>query len=544
MRSPATRLRAADAEIRAAAAAKVVARAETAAVRGRQYQSRIARAHTTIVQVVHNIRDKVSAEIVKNEPSLQSLARLTGNLGTLGTGFGQVNTVSATAEAFGYKVLSRDEIQSEVLKKLADKGAEAQDKERAKPVENLKLLADNVEALRLAEETLAKNVNIVADYVNGAEEMGQALTSVEACQVEDIPGTFRVDPILAQIDLNAGDEYTFRVSGGSGLPLANVLGKLAHHLTIKPSPGDPYMFTLKVAANATDGKAEILFQDGSLNHRQSVKVVVHKAEADLTAIATKLKGKEFASNKGRFAITEATADNAKKTISVKIEVKKKPEDPLSEADMQDNVVTVSEVSREETPFKVVITNFSEIEKDLAGAAPPTPYGKLSEEEQIAVKKALCMPEKNPVDGENQWIATYGPRTETAAKWFQIVKYDEDGADGKLTEEQIKFLTKDEQPADRDTRCKDTDAHVYGEFVSELSGTSLDLPLPANATIAIQSADEDLSDSANKIVKIKVTVTLKPNGDEAEALAVAPAAILKEAEADAYWIGPANLSVTK
>lgn len=536
---------AAAADIRAAAAAKVVARAETAAVQGRQYLSRIAGAHTTIVQTVHNIRDSVSAEIIKNEPSLQSLAQLTGSLGRLGTGFGQVNNVHATATTFESQVLGERDIQSEVAKRVGN-GAneyEADAKVRTEQ-ENLKLLADHVEALRTAEMALAENVNIVADHVNDAEEMGQAVTSVEECEVEDIPGTFRIDPTLAQIDLDAGEEYTFRVSGGSGLPSASVVGKMVSGLTVDRSAGDPYMFTVKVAANTVDGEGSVLFQDGSLNNRQSVKVVVHKAEADLTAIAAKLKGKEFTSNKGSFAITEATADNAKKTISVKIEVKKKPENPLSKADMQDNVVIVSQVSREETPFKVEITNFKEIEKDLAGTPPQIAFGKLSEEDRIKVQKALCMPEKNPADGEDQRIGTYGPRTETAAKWFQILEYGEDGADGKLTEDQIKFLTKDEQPAARDTRCEATDAHVYGEFVSELSGTSLDLPMPANATIAIQSANEDLTDPVNKRVKIKVTVTLKPNGDEAKALAAAPAAILKETEADDYWIGPANLSVTK
>ena len=510
-------------------AAKVVSKAKTAVTKGRAFKGRVTRSSITLTQVVHNIRDAVSVEIAKREPTLQSVASQVAGLGNFATGFGQISQAQALKPKF-----------------LPPPPPPSVPRPTAAPPPEVVMLNTAMEDLHKATETLAGNVNIVAAVNNEADEASQAVTAIEQCEVAEIPGTFRVSPQVAEIELKLGESYEFSVSGGTGIPAANALGKAAASLNIDGPKvaGNAFAFTVRAKTKedgGNPGEAMVEFADTTNVNRATVKVKIVEGEVNLEEIAKKIKEqKSFTRNGGTFTITGATVDKDRNLVSVTLQVDKKPTQTTSKKDLRDTIANIPGVKGKK--FTVEIKNYAAIEDDLTVDPAGAVFRAVADvNDRIKIQKALCLRKQNPVDGKNDRDGEWGPRTKHAVTLYQEMS-EASATDGVLTVAQKGALLVATDPDIAD-RCKDTLAAVYNFFVDEL-----DKVKGPNKVIGFNGMTFTVkkieTDSANE--RIDVTVSLSsstPAGKETEIQAAVSKFILAKAIWDDYWIGEKQLNIT-
>ena len=206
-------LRIKEAKVAIAAAKILKADAKTASGDGSLLRDRVDKAGLTLITTVENIRDKVSQELVKTEPSLASITNITNSLGSLASRFAGTELILPTTDV---------EPQPEALAIAGEVAIRALLGTPPKtPTQRLEAAISN---LRNAERDLATSANAVTALVNRAAAASRTAGDIASCQVQPVASDFKVEPEVSEIELTLPDgTYQFVISGG-GIPRAAFIG--------------------------------------------------------------------------------------------------------------------------------------------------------------------------------------------------------------------------------------------------------------------------------------------------------------------------------
>lgn len=219
------RIKEAKAEI--AAAKKLKAAAKTASGDGSVLRDRVDKAGLTLTTIVENIRDQVSLELVKTEPSLESITNITDNLGSLASKFAGTELILPTRDA-------PPQTGDPAAEQLLDGDVEVQAMLGTPPETPVQRIEAAIRNLQTAELELATAANAVTELVARAAAASQTAGDITSCQVQAVASDFKVEPDVSEIELTLPDgTYQFVISGG-GIPRAAFVGSDAAGLNAKP----------------------------------------------------------------------------------------------------------------------------------------------------------------------------------------------------------------------------------------------------------------------------------------------------------------------
>ncbi|MEO3429508.1 hypothetical protein AAFN88_11655 [Pelagibius sp. CAU 1746] len=441
--------------------------AQEALRKGNAYRAQIITAHLTINTVVRNVRDEVSLQLDAQLPTLQSLAQVVSGIGSLAPQISQTSRFAPLRQDF---IEGKPKGLDQSLRDPEIKTAKEALKDKAGKLE------DEV-------DKLAEAVAAIADILNDADALEAVLSTINACSVERVPGTFEVEPADPEIEILAGETITFSAIGGSGNYGANLSGPAASGLSLKrelPEEGFGMSFLLTAKSNAEPGEAKIVVRDSSLGNRHEAKIVIKK----------KTDGQE-------------------------------PPPPPNEEDRG-------------------ATDRGETDKAAAFNAIEAADGATAEELRKRIQRALCLTSKNPVDGIDDIDGQWGPRTEKAAGLFQE-QIDAPAKDGALTKGQVEALIAADSDS-IDARCSATVLAVYKSFADEIETQGV--PVEGVEGLDVTVSGTSLPADIDGLIVLTLAFSGDGGGDlnEHEKFKKAVESILKFAKSDDHWIGLSQIAV--
>lgn len=522
---------------------------------GLAYQASINQSHVTLNQVVKNIRDQVSAELDRNQPTLQSLASIVSGIGSLAPQFGAVPQVEALKDTFGFlKKSTSGDGTAQSLNGGDDKKISEAEARRLRAVADVR---NAIATLDQSSEMLANSVNGLSEVVESAGATKDAVSSIEACDVDDVPGTFRVSPPVVQVELSASQKsHTFKVSGGTGVASATAIGAAATQLDIEQTiSGNGYQIIVSLKEDVTiaAGEATVEFSDSTNVNRHSVKVVISapavSKDGDLTKVVTALKGSNVLTSGVTLTVTSAKAVEAEKAVEITVTAKGKATKTTSEEELISvfsNLDAVKDVT-----FVLKISNFADVKAALTVAAvePENLFSAVSgEPERKKIQTALCLLDKNPVDNANDVDGDWGKRTERASKWYQtFIKAEKQ--DGVLTKDQLTMLQAEAGDKIKD-RCEKTWTIALDQFGNEINTQAGEVRAgdpEVTYAYTVKKFEVVGTDGPIDGQGLKLEISLKPFPDDKAVRDPAEAEIkkvlLETGKFDDYWISSKLITVS-
>jgi hypothetical protein len=528
-------------------------RASEARRKGQIYRAELRSSHVAIRSIILNIRDEVSKQLDSRLPTLQSLAQVVGGIGTLAPSVSQTQRFAALRGTFAGTSDAgiSDSVANLTESAPADAAAEVMKKKKKK------IVADSVAALEAEIETLASLITTIADVLDEANAVAGVITKLEACAVDQVPGTFDVAPNVTEITIAAGESATFSAMGGSGNYGATINGVAESYLGIvkkAPSAGFGISFVVTAKSNAKDGEAEIVIRDSSLgSNKRSVKIITKAALPDLAPVVMGLKTVSFKYNGGDFKVTDASLVEGERVVLITLAVSS----PTTAAVTEQQLVAAIEKQENATEkkFRIKIKNFTELKEKLkqkpkgaldAGAvfkAIGDDGGQTAQKRREALQVALCLTDKNPVDGKDDTDGGWGRKTAKAVRLYQMIS-KANKTDGTLTTAQRDALFAQDK-SQLDIRCAETRKMISQAFVDEVSGFARGVDDIANVVIAVSDGMVAAADPGKVEMTLAATggAAATTNFSDAKVIEKIKKALLTSAKADDYWVGPKQMTIT-
>jgi hypothetical protein len=251
--------------------AVIAARDELAAdndvrAKGEQTLASIRQAPLIVRTRADHIAQELDAQLIKQEPSLESLLAIAKNLGAVSQAFGQSGFPTPKAE-----------------EKNKSAGAGTGGTLQSMDLDQLGLSA-NKDSLREATATARARRATVESLLLELSNMASAYTNVAACKTASLASEFSVYPDSLERTVEKGKSIDFKVVNRSSLPTREVTGPNSDHIAVddtKVAPdGKSFIVTLKGLDVTGADAPTLVIKDGTGNESRRIKITVTGTKTD------------------------------------------------------------------------------------------------------------------------------------------------------------------------------------------------------------------------------------------------------------------------
>lgn len=234
----------------------LIAKARKVESNGFLVEYKIEKGGITLVTTTDTIRDSVSVQVTKTEPSIESLA---GILGGLRLSTQQFITLAQVPKSTA---------------PVAMKGKEAGEVESSEE----SVLRSRMSMLQNNANALSGFANDVVVLVNKVSLTSKTVGEIEDCRLGEIASGFTVRPDVSSVSMKVGQKHQFAVSGGAGIPRAIFVGPAPKGIKLETqvSTGN-FIAIVEILADAGAGEYSLWLSDATGTQGKTISINVSSA---------------------------------------------------------------------------------------------------------------------------------------------------------------------------------------------------------------------------------------------------------------------------
>lgn len=238
-------------------------------------------------RAVEDIATKVSDQLLKTEPDLDSFMVAAGNLGAWGGKFGSVPKIAPQVDKPKGLASGAPSGGGEASESAALKGESAAVlKYLAKDVEQLVIEGNPFESpirdLQAANRSLADAAQVLADYVTTADELGKLSGKLADCTVAEVDTGFAIFPPDTEISIEPKASTVVTVTEKTGLPSVHVSPADCGGAATVTTEAPGRMITTRITADkdiTEDKQCDLVIANAQATDIRTVTIKIKKGAA-------------------------------------------------------------------------------------------------------------------------------------------------------------------------------------------------------------------------------------------------------------------------